>query len=520
MNWSNDFTFKFGDDLTSSHSSGIQFPNSEFLPELGGDPFPTIEPVAPSHLSTNPLLPSEFSSFSSSGQFDLFGDTDGADGACSFSDESPCLLGIESLADVSNDSDDTFSFSSSWQSSPTHSVAVPPLCPPAATPCAPMGTATHVMRSTAIPCAPLLSSTLPPVKKEPRPCVSSAPPVTSQDKETKRKTTGVTGVKRGRKSVKVLPAELDDFDWGDLSSLGKRERNKISASKYRKRRKMYVDSLEAKLQALERKCAQQNDLITSLQSENKVMKEQVSFLQGLVSGKPGNKTKGATMMFVLFSCFLFCSTGSMWSKYHASQPLMITGVDDVSVDGFKGRSLLHVESEAISTESSVAVDPEALPCVAEEAKTKASPVTISSEAPSFVAPLESKRVSAGFGPLTLEFMSPKFREEGVLFQPASRSTAFTSFASLLAASEGKLNVSLSTLERVGGGVSLLSRTPLRNAATVELPVPPSVSSAPSLSAISATSKAHNDCWVIPPLEPDPLVYNVGGIRSLVRHSQS
>jgi len=322
-------------------------------------------------------------------------------------------------------------------------------------------------------------------------------------------------VKRGRKSAKVSPVDTSEFDSGDFSGLGKRERNKISASKYRKRRKMYLDSLEAKLQALERKCAQQNDVITSLQSENKVMKEQVSFLQGLVSGRAGSKTKGAAMMFVLFSCFLFCSTGSMWAKYHAAQPLMIT--DDVSVDGFKGRSLLHIESEALSPEApvSIAVDYEAkasLVSVPEESE-KISPAVTSLQAP-FVVSLENKRPLAGFPPSKFEFGS-KSREESALLKPDSRPTAFPSFASLLAASEGKLNVSLSTLELVDGTVPSFYRQNVARS-SAELAAP-SRSPAP-LTLIPTTGQSHNDCWTIPPsLERDPFVFKVDGIRSLVRH---
>jgi len=134
-----------------------------------------------------------------------------------------------------------------------------------------------------------------------------------------------------------------------MNGLCKRERNKISASKYRKRRKMYVDSLEDKLNAVEKKCSAQVDQITSLSTENKVLKEQLTFFKNLLKGNPAaagvganhKSHTGSALMFVLFSCFLFCS-GSMWPTFHASQPLHITQSDDPSITKGPGRVLLSI----------------------------------------------------------------------------------------------------------------------------------------------------------------------------------
>lgn len=90
---------------------------------------------------------------------------------------------------------------------------------------------------------------------------------------------------------------------GGDDKVNKRERNKISAMKYRKRRKMQLETLEFKLSALNEVMGTQNKKITSLSTENKVrtqkrrrfvsystaceqmLKEQLDFLRNLVGMK-------------------------------------------------------------------------------------------------------------------------------------------------------------------------------------------------------------------------------------------
>jgi hypothetical protein len=71
-------------------------------------------------------------------------------------------------------------------------------------------------------------------------------------------------------------ASPDQPDGDDKKS--KRERNKVSAMKYRKRRKVYLDSLEGKVGDL-------TETVTALHTENKLLKEQLEFLKTLVSYK-------------------------------------------------------------------------------------------------------------------------------------------------------------------------------------------------------------------------------------------
>ena len=63
--------------------------------------------------------------------------------------------------------------------------------------------------------------------------------------------------------------------------LTKRERNKMSASAYRKRKKAHIAALHGVSDTLKTTVAQQSDLIESITNENKVLREQLSFIQKL-----------------------------------------------------------------------------------------------------------------------------------------------------------------------------------------------------------------------------------------------
>jgi len=62
----------------------------------------------------------------------------------------------------------------------------------------------------------------------------------------------------------------------------KRERNKVSAAKYRQRRKVYIDGLEDHVRQLNEKLETQSKVITALKTENQMLKEQNSYLKKLV----------------------------------------------------------------------------------------------------------------------------------------------------------------------------------------------------------------------------------------------
>lgn len=131
--------------------------------------------------------------------------------------------------------------------------------------------------------------------------------------------------KRGRKkhaTLDELAAQVDstlqqEEDEEAEGGLCKRERNKMSAAKYRKRRKMYVVTLEEKVVQLENKVSKQTDQLATVTSENKALKEQVAFLKKLMAVHGAVKVPGASkagaVLFVLFSCFLI--SAPVWETY-------------------------------------------------------------------------------------------------------------------------------------------------------------------------------------------------------------
>jgi len=76
----------------------------------------------------------------------------------------------------------------------------------------------------------------------------------------------------------------------DGNSKNKRERNKVSAAKYRQRRKAYIDGLEEQIKKLNDELASQNKNIVSLKTENQMLKDQVSYLKKLIDSFRNGKT--------------------------------------------------------------------------------------------------------------------------------------------------------------------------------------------------------------------------------------
>jgi len=75
----------------------------------------------------------------------------------------------------------------------------------------------------------------------------------------------------------------------------KRERNKVSAAKYRQRRKVYIDGLEDHVRQLNEKIEAQSKVITALKTENQMLKEQTNYLKKLVESLSVAKTSMQSM---------------------------------------------------------------------------------------------------------------------------------------------------------------------------------------------------------------------------------
>ncbi len=81
-----------------------------------------------------------------------------------------------------------------------------------------------------------------------------------------------------------MTPDEDEVEHDTRKPVSKRERNKISASKYRKRRKVYMKDLEQRLGSLDETVEQQRNEISVLSTENSVLRRQLSMLQKLVKG--------------------------------------------------------------------------------------------------------------------------------------------------------------------------------------------------------------------------------------------
>lgn len=83
----------------------------------------------------------------------------------------------------------------------------------------------------------------------------------------------------GKGRARSAEEELDEED----EKLNRRERNKQSASNYRKRRKVYVEGLEAKVTSLSGTIEAQKSAMASMATENQLLKEQLDFFKRLVA---------------------------------------------------------------------------------------------------------------------------------------------------------------------------------------------------------------------------------------------
>jgi len=147
---------------------------------------------------------------------------------------------------------------------------------------------------------PVLAAPVPPLS-------ARIPPADPTDQPQKKKSR--------KSSTRINDSSID------TSGLSKKERNKLSAAKYRAKKKNYVAELEDKMKQLEQTIQQQNSLLSSLSAENKLLREHVAQLQqtlGVTVTPDSNLTSSSRpspsassfgvqqtmVLFALFSCLL------------------------------------------------------------------------------------------------------------------------------------------------------------------------------------------------------------------------
>jgi len=92
--------------------------------------------------------------------------------------------------------------------------------------------------------------------------------------------------KRGRKKRNSDDSDCgSEFDSNDSGcwAESKKERNKKAASNYRKRRKLYVNELEAKVAVLTEKSAKDRAAASSMTDEIQILKERIESLESLLA---------------------------------------------------------------------------------------------------------------------------------------------------------------------------------------------------------------------------------------------
>lgn len=148
----------------------------------------------------------------------------------------------------------------------------------------------------------------------------SASSAASSKRKAPKSTTKNSRKRKGGTVKREASANTNsDLEDADLAHLSKKERNRISAARYRKRRKNYVGQLEEKASALENTVSAHATTISALQTENGVLREQVAFLKKLLGQAAGpdaglsvstGAKRAGVVMFVLFTCFLFTAPGA------------------------------------------------------------------------------------------------------------------------------------------------------------------------------------------------------------------
>jgi len=129
--------------------------------------------------------------------------------------------------------------------------------------------------------------------------------------------------------------DSNDDDEDDASVKSKRERNKLSASKYRKRRKMLMKNLEESVSEMKEKLGEESRKLAAASSENQMLKKQLDFLKNFMRTRKldipkdfmniSSKNVAAPAGLVLFALFSFV--------------LLFQGLGAASDQGLRARGL-------------------------------------------------------------------------------------------------------------------------------------------------------------------------------------
>lgn len=241
-----------------------------------------------------------------------------------------------------------------------------------------------VLRSTSRPRAsPIITTTVPaPAKRIAEPKAAAPKSAAASRKRTRK--------------AAPAPVKQEAYQSSDEGGEGltKRDRNKLSAAKYRKRRKMYMETLETKVSGLEKKVSTQSDKIKNLETENSMMREQLAFFRNLLSKTEGtlkpNNPKATAVMFVLFACLLMCT-----GHWQASQMnSVVSSIDDPSISSANnGRRLLShgaVNAEGSDKADNDVVMTDAKPVCPSEGKVALPPLEMCNKSAQLVKAEDQK----------------------------------------------------------------------------------------------------------------------------------
>jgi len=157
----------------------------------------------------------------------------------------------------------------------------------------------------------------------------------------------------------VLPKSypLTKSEEANLKKIRRKIRNKISAQSSRRRKKDYVDDMEARAINSETENKELKRKVATLESQNKILMNQLKRMQSLIVRKnPGQKSATA-LMVLLLSTALFMVPG--FKEYQNGKPALHTeskptaaSFEQQAFTAAKSRSLLHFIEDNIKGEES------------------------------------------------------------------------------------------------------------------------------------------------------------------------
>lgn len=107
----------------------------------------------------------------------------------------------------------------------------------------------------------------------------------------------------------------------DSTKRVKRERNKVSASKYRQKKKEYVNGLEEEVSHLQHELADKCNRVSQLETENRMLKEQLSFMQKLFAIATNNPGASAFALSVVILFAFVIPFGFLGTANYATPPI-------------------------------------------------------------------------------------------------------------------------------------------------------------------------------------------------------